>query len=83
MAHGVPVIAFKSGGITEPVIQYRTGVFFKEYSVRSLVQAIKKFESTTISVADCRKQAEFFSEDTFITQLKHIVSQLLPDTKYD
>ena len=43
-ACGTPVIAYGKGGALETVIEGQTGLFFKEQSVKSLVEAIASFE---------------------------------------
>lgn len=65
MAAGRPVIAYRSGGVMESVIEGKTGVFFNEPTVESLLQAIKSFDKLRINPADCRKQAEKFSKERF------------------
>lgn len=45
-AAGAPVIAFGRGGATETVVEGTTGVFFKEQSRASLVEAVRAFEKT-------------------------------------
>lgn len=44
MGHGVPVIAHRSGGPRETIIEGKTGLFFDELSVESVVEKIKEFE---------------------------------------
>ena len=42
MSVGTPVIAYRSGGIIESVIEGRTGIFFDKLSIDSLRDAIKR-----------------------------------------
>jgi glycosyltransferase involved in cell wall biosynthesis len=42
--HGVPVIAYKKGGAIDTVIPGKTGIFFEEQNIESLLLAIKKFD---------------------------------------
>jgi len=44
MSYGVPVIAHRSGGPMETIIDGKTGVFFDDLSVSGLIKAIKSFE---------------------------------------
>jgi glycosyltransferase involved in cell wall biosynthesis len=44
LAHGVPVIAYRSGGVSETVLNGITGILFNSYSVRGLIKAVKSFE---------------------------------------
>lgn len=72
MSVGTPVIAYKSGGVLETVIDGKTGVFFEELSVASVVKALKKFAKITIHAKDCIKQAEKFSEEKFVREMKKL-----------
>ena len=44
MATGTPVIALQKGGAAETVLDGITGLFFDEQSVRSIIDAVKRFE---------------------------------------
>ena len=45
MASGRPVIAFRSGGAVETIVEGKTGVFFDEQTIDSLLYAINNFNS--------------------------------------
>lgn len=75
MSVGTPVIAFYSGGVKESVIGGKTGVFFEETSVDSLISAIKKFEKIKINSKECIKQSLNFSKDNFDKKVKKIVNK--------
>jgi glycosyltransferase involved in cell wall biosynthesis len=45
LACGTPVIAFNRGGVTETVIDGKTGIFFNEQSADSIVAAVERFET--------------------------------------
>lgn len=77
MGHGLPVIAYKSGGVKETVIDGKTGVFFDDLKVESLKKAIKQFNNITISSYDCIKQAEKFSKERFIKEIYDFVNSKL------
>lgn len=68
-ACGTPVIAYGKGGARETIVAddngASTGVFFHEQTVDSIVDAVKRFESITISPKACRKNAERFSVERF------------------
>ncbi|HSW89155.1 MAG TPA: glycosyltransferase [Candidatus Saccharimonadales bacterium] len=76
MSVGTPVIAYKSGGVLETVVDGKTGIFFKELTVSSLVSAIKKFEKLKLRAEDCIKQSERFSEEKFKKEIEKIVIKL-------
>jgi glycosyltransferase involved in cell wall biosynthesis len=77
MGAGTPVIAYKSGGVKETVVEGKTGVFFDELTVEGLKKAIKRFEQTKISPADCRKQAEKFSKERFVKEIKNLIAYVI------
>ena len=74
MACGTPVIAYRSGGVVESVIEGRTGLFFDELSVSSLVQIIKRF--TTLDF-DWSKECQVQSKKFNIRLFKQEISALL------
>jgi len=74
MMCGTPVIAYYGGGYKETVVDGVTGVFFKESTVESLIEAIKKFEKQKFDLEKCRKQAEKFSKERFKREIKQFVS---------
>lgn len=82
-ACGTPVIAYKKGGAVETVVDLDntnpTGVFFKEQNIESLSKAIIEFESNTkkISPHNCRKNAEKFSEEIFLSNFKKLLDKYL------
>lgn len=62
---GKPVIAFRGGGALETIIENKTGIFFNEQSVESLIKAIEQFNNLTINPKDCIEQASKFSFEKF------------------
>jgi len=74
MGAGLPVIAYKSGGVKETVIEGKTGIFFTELTYLALESAIKKFEKMKFDPKICRKQAEKFSEERFIKEIEAFVA---------
>jgi len=73
MASGTPVIAYRGGGALDYVIDGKTGVFFADQTVDSLVAAISKFQSLHFVRTDIVSQSEKFSTKTFQTQLSNYV----------
>ncbi len=69
MSAGTPVIAFKSGGSLETVVEGKTGVFFEEQTVEALAEAIDEFEVETWDPKVIRSQAEKFDEAVFREKL--------------
>jgi glycosyltransferase involved in cell wall biosynthesis len=75
MAVGTPVIALAQGGPLETIIDGTTGVFFKERTVESLVDAIKKFEKMKFNSEDCINQAKKFSKERFKREMREFVNR--------
>ncbi len=81
MASGRPIIAYAKGGALETVIPHQTGIFFESPSVDSLKDAILTFEMREgeFSAQVCRKQALKFSKQSFQSQLKQRIEDLLSE----
>jgi glycosyltransferase involved in cell wall biosynthesis len=76
---GTPVIAYRGGGYLETVIDGKTGIFFDEYSVRSLKKALGKFRLLTpdFRPAVIKKHAQKFSKDRFVKKMQKIITDAL------
>lgn len=75
-ACGKPVIAYNRGGLTETVINGKTGIFFKKQTVKSLISAIKKFNPNNFSKNICQKNAQKFSNINFMLNFKKEIDLL-------
>jgi len=73
MAFGTPVIALGVGGPLETIVSGKTGLFFKERSPESLMEAVKKFEKMKFKQQDCINQAKKFSKDRFKKEMREFV----------
>lgn len=69
MSHGVPVIAFRSGGVEETVVDGVTGILFRSWSPESLAHALRQFPNQRFSVDRIRKQSAKFSAERFSNEL--------------
>lgn len=76
MAHGVPVVAYKSGATPEYIQPEKTGIFFNNHSIESLAEAIEKFEKQTWSDQECRQFSQKFSEKNFHRQLTKLIKKI-------
>ncbi len=76
-ALGKPVIAYRGGGTLETIIEDKTGLFFDNQTVESMVNAIKKLDKKKIDSNDCKKNAAAFSKENFIGNFRQIVASLL------
>ena len=79
-ACGRPVIAYGKGGALETVVQGKTGVFFAEQTVDSLIQAIGEFEGLEKEGAfdpkHISRHASKFSARRFKEQLEKAISDM-------
>lgn len=73
MGCGTPVIGLGQGALLETVVEGETGIFFKEQTVGSLIEAIKKFESFEWDPQKCHRQAEKFSQERFNREFQKFV----------
>lgn len=77
-ASGTPVIALAKGGSLETVTE-KTGLFFQEQTVASLVKAIRRFETMEFDPWAIRKHAEKFSRQRFNEAFKTFVEEKWAD----
>ena len=75
-ACGKPVIAFNNGGLTETVIDQKTGIFFNYQTTQSLKKAIIKFNSTSFNPQQCVNNAARFSHQNFMLNFKKTIKKL-------
>jgi len=75
-ACGKPVIAYNKGGLTETVINGKTGILFNHQSVKSLSLAISKFNPNNFSPKLCRSNALKFSNKNFMLNFKKEIDSL-------
>lgn len=74
MAYGCPVVAYKSGGVIETVIDDKTGYFFEKLSPQSCSEAIKKIIKKPLKSSDCISQSQKFSRQKFVEKIIKIIS---------
>jgi glycosyltransferase involved in cell wall biosynthesis len=74
-AAGCPVIAYGKGGALETVVGSKTGIFFPEQSVESLVEALYRFERirSNLRVQDMVENARKFDRKNFLIQFRDFV----------
>jgi glycosyltransferase involved in cell wall biosynthesis len=76
-ACGTPVVAFGKGGVSETVIDGKTGVLYHEQTAEALVRAIREFEhlEATLEAAVIRDHALSFSTERFRAELSTIIDE--------
>jgi glycosyltransferase involved in cell wall biosynthesis len=72
-AAGCPLIAFGEGGALEIVVENQTGIFFDESAPESLVAAVERFITMSISTPDCVANARRFNKMRFLLELETFV----------
>lgn len=77
MSFGRPVIALAKGGALETVVAGKTGEFFAEETVDSLVEVWKSFDPSKYKAKDCIAQAKKFSKDRFKKEFSSFVESKL------
>lgn len=83
-ACGTPVIAFGRGGVTETVINNRTGIYFYEQTVSSIIDAIIVFEKNKgiFNPEEIAKQASLFSAQRFRQELSTYLSTVMSEQNF-
>lgn len=76
-AAGTPVIAFGKGGSLETIQEGKTGIFYDEQTVPSLIEAVNKFErqEEKFVPSQIKAHAESFSEERFKREFKAFVEK--------
>lgn len=82
-ACGTPVIAFGKGGSLETIIENKTGMFFKEQTVDSLIETLNRFEKSGVEFSphQIREHATRFGEVRFKKEFKQFVDLKLKNFK--
>lgn len=75
MAAGTPVIAYQAGGALDYVVPDKTGLFFQEQTVDSLVRALQSFRSAKFSASIVKHHARQFSTQAFHKNIKSFVQK--------
>ncbi len=77
-ASGRPVIAFGQGGVTDSIVDGKTGLFFPEQSVESLCDAISRFErwEAEFDPAAAVANAQRFAPEVFDAGILSAVEKL-------
>ncbi len=77
MASGRPVIAYKSGGALETVIEGITGNFFEEQTWESLADAVINFKPENFNSEKIREHSLKFSKENFKKEVKEFIENKL------
>lgn len=78
---GTPVIAYGKGGALETVVEDKTGVFFKEQTLKSMLDAVNRFNKMNFNKFEIREHAMQFDEEIFKGKIKNFVDEKLIEFK--
>jgi glycosyltransferase involved in cell wall biosynthesis len=73
MAVGTPVIAYKSGGFLETVIDGKTGIFFDKLTTQNLKNAILRYNKMRFDRGEIIEHAKKFSRERFKKEVREFV----------
>jgi glycosyltransferase involved in cell wall biosynthesis len=77
MAAGCPIIAFRKGGACETVLEGKTGVFFEEQTVESLVSAVRNFETIRFDPEFIANHAATFGTARFKREMCEVIDAVM------
>lgn len=75
LSAGVPVIAYKKGGVLDYVIENKNGVFFPEQTAESLKKAVLLFEKKRFNKREVSATAKSFSKDNFKKTIEQFIRE--------
>jgi glycosyltransferase involved in cell wall biosynthesis len=75
MAVGTPVVAYGEGGALDSVVEGETGIFFREQTVTSLLEAMDAAEGREWNRERLRERAGQFTRERFQTRFLEVVEQ--------
>ena len=79
MAAGTPVIAYKAGGALDYIEPGKTGLFFDEQTVDSLVRTLESFDEKQFNHEYISKCATQFSDQAFRDQMRQYIATVLQE----
>ena len=74
MSAGRPVIAYKSGGATETVVDGKTGILFDAQTPEALISAVEKFQFELFRKHEIRERALQFDKEVFKKQMGDFIN---------
>jgi glycosyltransferase involved in cell wall biosynthesis len=70
MSCGTPVLAYGKGGIRDSVVDGKTGIFFDEQSVESILKSLEIFDKKSFDYKEIALHANLFNIDRFKEEFK-------------
>jgi glycosyltransferase involved in cell wall biosynthesis len=79
LSHGVPVLAHRSGGPLESIIENEDGLFFDEINLQSIsekfIEFDKKIESNFFNRKEISRRAKRFDQKVFVKEFSEFVTE--------
>ena len=76
MAAGKPCIAVNEGGFKETIVNRETGLLLNNPYEETIRKAVENFDNINFDKNTCMKRAKFFSEESFISNIKKIIKNI-------
>ncbi len=76
MALGKPVLAYKSGGALETVVEGVTGEFFDPQTPQALARILSSFNPADYDSQACNSRAKEFSKHKFLSRLDEFIKKV-------
>jgi glycosyltransferase involved in cell wall biosynthesis len=73
MGYGIPVIALRSGGLPETVVEGKTGLLFDELNVKSIVSVMRQFQIKSFDKKMIQEHARKFSKERFEKRIRKFI----------
>ncbi len=70
---GVPVIAYRSGGVLETIKEGKTGYYFKDKTPAALYAAVRKLERQPLQPSACVTFAKGFRPEVFARRIEEVL----------
>ena len=81
LAAGTPVIAYQDGGALDYIDNSKNGLFFKDQTVKSLSETLKRFNPDTFNSSTVASSVEKFSVKNFQVEISKYINSVSKDAK--
>lgn len=76
IAHGIPVISYYGGGVTETITQGKNGIFFTTHTWQSLVRAMQSLHTFHFTKESVKQSISQFHEYAFKKKIMKIMTEI-------
>lgn len=76
---GTPVIAYNKGGLSETVIDKKTGILFNSQSTDAILHALKRFKEVDFDYGMISEHAGKFSEENFAKNFQNFIDSKIKE----